>query len=44
MRNIALARFGKLPGKTNIVGFNFIKVVGQKLNAVINIELFLKVF
>ena len=33
----------KLRGKTSIAEFNFIKVVGQKSDAVINMELFLNV-
>ena len=44
MENSALARFVKLQGKTSIVEFNFIKVVGQKSDGVINTELFLNVF
>ena len=44
MRNRALARFVKLPGKTSIVEFNFIKVAGQKSDAVIDMKLFLNVF
>ena len=40
----APARFVKIRGKTSIVEFDFSKVVGQKSGAVINIELFLKVF
>ena len=44
MENSALARFVKLQGKTSIVEFNFIKVVGQKSDGVINMELFLNVF
>ena len=43
MENSALARFVKLRGKRSIVEFNFIKGVGQKSDAVMNIELFLNV-
>ena len=43
MGNSALLRFVKLGGKTCIVDFNFIKVVGQKSDAVIDMELFLNV-
>ena len=44
MENSAPARFVKLRGKTSIVEFKFIKVVGQKSDAVINIELLLNVY
>ena len=44
MGNSLLAKFLKLRGKTSIVEFNFIKVVGQKSDAVTNMERFLKVF
>ena len=44
MRNSAPARFVKLRGKTSIAEHNFSKVVGQKSEAVINMELFLDVF
>ena len=44
MRNSAPARFVKLGGKTSIAEYNFSKVVGQKSEAVINMELFLDVF
>ena len=42
--NSALARFLKLRGKASIVESNFIKVVAQKSDSVINTELFLNVF
>ena len=44
MENSALARLVKSGGKKSIVELNFIKVVGQKSDAVINMELFLNVF
>ena len=44
MGNSALARFVKLRGKASIAEINFIKVVGQKSDAVIDMELFLNVF
>ena len=44
MRSSAPARFVKLRGKTSIVEYNFSKIVGQKSEAVINMELFLDVF
>ena len=44
MENSALARFVKSGGKKSIVELNFIKVVGQKSDAIINMELFLNVF
>ena len=44
MGNRVLARFGKLQWKISIVDVYFIEVVGQKSDAVINMELFLKVF
>ena len=44
MGNSALARFVKLWGKISIVEFSFIKVVGQKSDAIINVEFFLNVF
>ena len=40
----AVARFVKLRGKASFVEFNFIKVVGQKSDTVINMKLFLNVF
>ena len=42
MGHSVVARFVKLRGKTSVVEFSFIKVVGQKSDAVINMELFLK--
>ena len=36
MENSALARFVKLRGKTSSAEFNFIKVVGQNSDVVIN--------
>ena len=44
MENSALVRFVKLRGKTSIVEFSFIKVVGQKCDAAINMERLLNVF
>ena len=38
MGNSLLAKFVKLRGNTSIVDFNLIKVVGQKSDAVINME------
>ena len=43
MGNSAVARFVKIRGKAFIAEFNFIKVPGQKFDAVINTELFLNV-
>ena len=44
MENNCLARFVKLRGKTSIVEFDFSKLLGQKFDAVIDMELFLNVF
>ena len=44
MGNNAVARFVKHLEKTSIVEFNLIKAVGQKSDAVINMELFPNVF
>ena len=44
MKITVLARFVILRGKTSIVEFDFSKLLGQKSDAVINIELFLNVF
>ena len=44
MGNSVLARILKLWGKRSIVVVNFMKVVNQKSDAVINMELFLDVF
>ena len=44
MANSALARLVKLLGKASIAELNLNKVVGQKSDAVINMELSLNVF
>ena len=44
MKITVLARFVKLRGKTSLVEFDFSKFLGQKFDAVIDMELFLNVF
>ena len=43
VKKLVIARFVKLRGKKSIIEFNLIKVVHQKSDTVINIELFLNV-
>ena len=43
VKKLVIARFVKLRGKKSIIEFNLIKVVDQKSDTVINIELFLNV-